>query len=136
MTEDILTIGVDLGGTKVKTALVDFKGKIIAEQTYPTQPEKGPENIINDILVCIETCLNQADRKKAHALGIGVAGQVDLKGVVQYAPNLNWHNIDLKANLEQQLDNHPQIQLYHHQLRHKFFSIYLLLLLTLLDPCL
>ncbi len=103
MTEDIFTIGVDLGGTKLKTALVDSKGRIIAVHTYPTQSEKGYESVINDMLVCIETCLNQADGAKAHALGIGVAGQVDLNGVVQYAPNLNWYNIDLKTHLEQQL---------------------------------
>ncbi len=76
MTEDTVTIGVDLGGTKLKTALVDSKGRIIAAYTYPTQPEKGPESVINDILVCIDACLNQSDRAKAHALGIGVAGQV------------------------------------------------------------
>ena len=104
MTENIVTIGVDLGGTKVKTALVDSKGEVVAVHTYPTQPEKGPESVINDILVCIDTCLNQADRAEAHALGIGVAGQVDLNGVVRHAPNLNWHNIDLKTDLERQLE--------------------------------
>lgn len=104
MIEDIVTIGVDLGGTKVRTALVDPKGKILAVHTYPTHPQKGPKSVINDIIVCIETCLNQHDKVKAHALGIGVAGQVDLNGVVQYSPNLNWHNIDLKTRVERQLE--------------------------------
>ena len=104
MFDEGLTIGVDLGGTKVKTALVDSKGKIIAEYAYPTQSEKGPASVINDILVCTQTCLNQTDRAKVTAIGIGVAGQVDLNGVIQYAPNLNWHTIDLKAYLERQLE--------------------------------
>jgi glucokinase len=104
MIEEGLTIGVDLGGTKVKTALVDSKGKIIAEYAYPTQSEKGPESVINDILVCTKTCLNQTDRDEVTAIGIGVAGQVDLNGVLQYAPNLNWHTIDLKAYLERHLE--------------------------------
>jgi glucokinase len=104
MFDEGLTIGVDLGGTKVKTALVDSKGKIIAEYAYPTQSEKGPASVINDILVCTKTCLNQTDRAKVTAIGIGVAGQVDLNGVIQYAPNLNWFTIDLKAYLERQLE--------------------------------
>jgi glucokinase len=104
MANDVVTIGVDLGGTKVKTALVDSKGQITSVHTYPTTPEKGPEGVIADILICIESCLDQASESKAQALGIGVAGQVDMNGVVRYAPNLNWRNIDLKAKLERQLD--------------------------------
>jgi glucokinase len=104
MANDVVTIGVDLGGTKVKTALVDSKGQIISVHTYPTTPEKGPDGVIADILICIENCLDQASESEARALGIGVAGQVDLNGVVRYAPNLDWRNIALKAKLEQQLD--------------------------------
>lgn len=103
MANDVLTIGVDLGGTKVKTAIVDSKGQIIAVHTYPTKPEKGPERVIADILICIESCLDLANGPEAQALGIGVAGQVNLNGIVRYAPNLNWRNIALKAKLEQQL---------------------------------
>lgn len=103
MANDVLTIGVDLGGTKVKAAIVDSKGQIIAVHTYSTKPEKGPERVIADILICIEGCLDLANGPEAQALGIGVAGQVNLNGIVRYAPNLNWRNIALKAKLEQQL---------------------------------
>jgi glucokinase len=104
MTNDVLTIGVDLGGTKVKTALVDTRGQIMSVHTYPTTVEKGPEGVIADILICVKNCLGQVSESDAQALGIGVAGQVDLNGVVRYAPNLDWRNIALKDKLEEQLN--------------------------------
>lgn len=104
MTNDVLTIGVDLGGTKVKTALVDTRGQIMSVHTYPTTAEKGPEGVIADILICVKNCLGQVSESDPQALGIGVAGQVDLNGVVRYAPNLDWRNIALKAKLEEQLN--------------------------------
>jgi glucokinase len=104
MTNDVLTIGVDLGGTKVKTALVDKRGQIKSVHTYPTTAEKGPEGVIMDILTCVKSCLGQVRESDVQALGIGVAGLVDLNGVVRYAPNLDWRNIALKTKLEEQLN--------------------------------
>jgi len=100
--EDLLTLGIDLGGTKVKTALVDSKGKILFAHKYPTNPEKGVDGVIEDILKCVEGCLGD-NIQKAKALGIGVAAQVDSKGNVINAPNLRWHNIPLKKILEEKL---------------------------------
>ncbi|MCP8322620.1 MAG: ROK family protein [Candidatus Methylarchaceae archaeon HK02M2] len=96
------TLGVDLGGTKVKTALVDVNGQILSAHKYPTHPEKGSDKIITDILTSIDECLDKA-RQEAKVLGIGIAGQVDFKGVVHYAPNLKWRNVPLKEKLEEKL---------------------------------
>jgi len=101
--KDPLTLGIDLGATKVKTALVDINGHILSENTYPTHPKKVPERVIADILTCIDECLSKA-RKEAQALGIGIAAQVDFKGVVQHAPNLKWRNLPLKDKLEEKLE--------------------------------
>ena len=100
--EDLLTLGIDLGGTKVKTALVDSKGKILSAHKYPTNPEKGADGVIEDILKCIDGCLGD-NIQKAEALGIGIAAQVDLNGNVIDAPNLRWRNVPLKRILEKKL---------------------------------
>jgi glucokinase len=42
-------IGVDIGGTNVKIALVDFDGKIIYSNTVPTRAEMGYEAGVNNI---------------------------------------------------------------------------------------
>ncbi|UCE97072.1 MAG: ROK family protein [Candidatus Bathyarchaeota archaeon] len=96
------TLGVDLGGTKVKTALIDFRGQILAVNKHPIHPSKGFEGVIADIIKGIEECLNET-RKKAHALGIGIAGQVDWNGVVRHAQNLELENAPLEKILREKL---------------------------------
>jgi glucokinase len=97
-----LALGVDLGGTKVKTALVDKNGKILSSHRYPTNPEKGSRSIIDDIVICVEECLDKGE-EDAQALGIGVAAQVDHSGVVLTSPNLGWQNVPLREKLEEKL---------------------------------
>jgi predicted NBD/HSP70 family sugar kinase len=46
LNNESLTLGVDLGGTKVETSLVDITGDILASQRRPTQPEKGLDGVI------------------------------------------------------------------------------------------
>ena len=98
-----LTLGVDLGGTKIETSLVDTSGRIIASQRSPTRTEKGPDGIIMDIIACINGCLGEAG-KSARALGVGMAGQIEKdSGTVRFSPNLGWHNVPLQARLEEAL---------------------------------
>ncbi len=97
-----LTLGVDLGGTKVKTALVDGNGQTLLIQTYSTHPEKGPQGIVADLITCIDGLLHKT-RQEVQAIGIGIAGQVDFEGVVHFAPNLKWRNVPLKEKLEKNL---------------------------------
>ncbi|MCK5628632.1 ROK family protein, partial [Candidatus Bathyarchaeota archaeon] len=96
---DAVTLGVDLGGTKVEIALVDLDGQILAVRKYPTNPGKGPEGVINDVLACIRGCLGEV-KLETRALGIGIAGQVSVDGVVRFAPNLRWRNVPLRKRLE------------------------------------
>lgn len=99
-----LTLGVDLGGTKVETSLVDKTGHILASHRRPTQPDKGPDRVIADIITCVESCLGEAV-KSAQSLGIGMAGQIDKDtGMVRFAPNLGWRNIPLQTRLEEALN--------------------------------
>lgn len=99
-----LTLGVDLGGTKIEASLVDIDGQIITSQRILTQPEKGPDGIIADIVHCINKCLG-AVSKSAKALGIASAGQIEKdSGIVRFSPNLGWHNVPLRARLEEELE--------------------------------
>ncbi len=99
----VVTLGVDLGGTKVAVGLVDGDGTILASNVYPTHADAGPDEAIAGIVSCVKTSLGDAARGAA-ALGIGVAGQVDATtGTVHFAPNLNWHEVPLGAELEKRL---------------------------------
>ncbi|MBI4483728.1 MAG: ROK family protein [Acidobacteria bacterium] len=99
-----LTLGVDLGGTKVETALVDGAGRVVATFRGPTHPEKGAAAVIADIVACVEHCWGDAPQSGT-ALGIGVAGQVEAAtGNVLFAPNLGWRDVPLRRELEKALN--------------------------------
>ncbi len=100
---NILTLGVDLGGTKIETALVDVEGNIITTEKHLTHPNKGADGIIEDIVQCIKNCLGRSSQQ-SDRVGVGVAGQVHKEnGVIHFAPNLRWHEVPLKAKLEEAL---------------------------------
>jgi len=98
-----MTIGVDLGGTKVETALVDAAGRILVSRRQPTNPEKGPDAVVANIVADIKTCQVEAG-KTAEGIGVGVAGQLDRTGTLRFSPNLGWRNVSLKRKLEDALD--------------------------------
>lgn len=92
-----VTVGVDLGGTKVETALVDATGKIVESSRWQTNAARGAQGIVEDIAAGIRRYLGRAS---PHALGIGVAGQVEPgSGVVWNAPNLDWTDFPLRTRL-------------------------------------
>jgi len=98
-----MTIGLDLGGTKIEMALVDATGHIVVSRRQPTHPEKGPDAVIANIVACVRDCQVEA-KKTAQGLGIGVAGQLDRMGTLRFSPNLpGWCDVPLRAKLEDAL---------------------------------
>ncbi|HDY73686.1 MAG TPA: ROK family protein [Euryarchaeota archaeon] len=92
------SIGIDLGGTKVEAALLDGEGKLVSDLRYQTQADKGAENIVSELLNAVETLQTEAG-VSASAVGVGVAGQVNLTGEVLSAPNLPFKNTRLQERL-------------------------------------
>ena len=99
----MFTIGVDVGGTKIETALVGADGRVVASNRRPTDPASGADAVIRAIADSATEYLKWPEGKPT-ALGIGVAGQIDLEaGVVLFAPNLGWRNVPLGPELERLL---------------------------------
>jgi glucokinase len=96
-----LTLGVDVGGTKIDTALVDSNGNIVATHYRFVDSSKDPDKTIADIIESANICLERSGAR-AEAMGLGVAGQIDkVNGVVRFSPNLPaWRDVPLKAELE------------------------------------
>jgi glucokinase len=102
-----LTLGIDLGGTKILAAVVDHDGHIIGEAKRKTRAERGVDEVIQRLAkTAVEAveCAHLA-MDAIEAVGVGVPGVADYHtGVVEYAPNLpNWVNVPLGTWLEQQL---------------------------------
>ncbi len=95
---DGLTVGVDLGGTKIAVGVVDPKGQIVSQVRIPTPAD--PELIldaITDAFQEVSRCCGGV-----HAIGIGAAGYVDEhRSSVHFGPNLRWQNKPIRALVEQ-----------------------------------
>jgi len=99
------SIGVDLGGTKILTGLVNTEtGEVLVSVKKKTQ-KQDCEYIIEKIIESIEKTICEANIKISDisSIGIGAAGQVNRKkGVLVSAPNLNCYNLELRQILENQ----------------------------------
>jgi glucokinase len=95
--ESRLTIGVDVGGTKIAGGLVDETGTVVAEARRET-PATSPVEIVSAIVEVVKEL--RADRQ-VEAIGVGAAGFVDAtRSTVLFAPNLAWRKEPLKEAVE------------------------------------
>jgi glucokinase len=96
-----LACGVDVGGTKIAGGVVDEHGTIVEEHRV-----ESPATDVLAIEAAIEKLVTELrTRHSIEAVGVGAAGYIDkARGVVLFAPNLAWRDLDLKADLERALD--------------------------------
>ena len=98
------SIGIDLGGTKILTGIVDKQnGEIVAFEKKKTKKDKGSEKIVQKITETVKTVLEQSSISvdDIDNIGIGAAGQTDREhGIIIDAPNLDCKNINIKNILE------------------------------------
>lgn len=101
-------IGIDVGGTNVKIALVNDEGQIIYSNSVPTRAEMGYEYTVNNIKQAIYELLKETklETKDIQGIGFGFPGQVDYKeGIVRNAPNIpGWIEIPIAKIFEDEFN--------------------------------
>lgn len=99
-------IGIDLGGTKILTALIDKEtGKVVHFIKKKTKKEKGTENIMHKMIEAVKEIFAETkiDQKEVASIGVGAAGQIDREnGIVIGAPNLNFFDVHIKDILKKE----------------------------------
>ncbi len=83
--------GIDLGGTKIQTVVVNAAGDVKGEARRPTPTSGGPEDVADEMAAALGEAAEQAGVKTAALEGVGVGspGDADEKtGVVSGARNL------------------------------------------------
>lgn len=99
-------IGVDVGGTNVKIALIDKEGNIVYSNTVPTRAEMGYEYTISNIKQAIYDLMKETKTSKdvIEGIGFGFPGQVDCdNGIVRIAPNIpGWVNVPIASIIEEE----------------------------------
>ncbi|MBI2619349.1 MAG: ROK family protein [Ignavibacteriales bacterium] len=95
-----VAIGVDLGGTSIKTGLVSSTGTILYQNKYPAFAEKGRSDVLNQIEASIRDAARHAGNGSIRGIGIGSPGVVDENGVVKAPPNFaDFDNIPLQDEI-------------------------------------
>ena len=107
-------IGVDLGGTKISTAISTIEGNILANVVLPTKAEEGEAAVLGRIVQSIDEVIvgSSTSIDEREAIGIGSPGPLDAKkGIIITTPNLPFKNYNLvqplkeKYNIPVYLDN-------------------------------
>ncbi len=97
------SITVDLGGTKVLSALINEKSQIISRVKIPTKVEEGKAKLVKTIAESVNRLIeeNKLSEKEIIAVSMGVPGTVNPNtGIIANAPNLNIQNYNIKRALQ------------------------------------
>ncbi|CAM3978598.1 ROK family protein [Corallococcus sp. ZKHCc1 1396] len=96
------TLGIDLGGTSVRAAVVDAKGKVLSSAKVAVTDRK-PQGVVETIAQAADEALKRSG-VKVDGCGVGAAGQIHKdSGVISVAPNLGWRNVPLGDLLQKRL---------------------------------
>jgi glucokinase len=97
------TLGIDLGGTNARAAVVDGQGQILAS-TKLALIERSPAAVVEVIAQAAASAMAAAGGVEVRGCGVGAAGQIHRgTGVLAVAPNLGWRNVPLGALLTERL---------------------------------
>jgi glucokinase len=93
-------VGIDVGGTNIKTGIVTHSGKSLAKTSLPTEAERGIQHGLGVIYRTVELALADARLSLAdvHAIGLATPGTMDIPGGwLLEPPNLpGWWNFPIR----------------------------------------
>lgn len=100
-------LGIDLGGTNIKTGVVDDTGKMLRKHSQPTESKYGADRVLKNMVDAANTVVTATGMtlKDIAYIGIGSPGPVDAdNGIVISSPNLaGWTNYPMRNLIAQAL---------------------------------
>ena len=82
-------IGVDLGGTNLRAAVISREGKILEKIAVSTNPQFGRESLLSEMVTAINDLRSRWGGGELAGIGLGVPGFILLKeGVIRNSNNL------------------------------------------------
>lgn len=104
-------VGVDLGGTMIKAALVERASGIVEELTSLTEAELGPAAVLDRIADLVAQLTRVAPGGRIAGVGIGAPGAINWERTsVIYPANLpGWGIVDLRKELRTRLGEETRV---------------------------
>ena len=98
-------LGIDLGGTFIKGAVISRDGKIIIQNKIPTESDLGTDRIVRNIAELSRELTKAASLELSdiEAVGVGSPGVIVGDGVVICAKNLGFENFPLASEISKAL---------------------------------
>ena len=99
-------IAVDLGGTNLRIAAIDDKGKTLDKITTSTEVARGRDLVIDEMCAAIqEIVVKLRGAGELAGIGIGVPGIIEMQtGMLHESPNLSgWENYPVRDEIERRL---------------------------------
>ncbi|MBU2608471.1 MAG: ROK family protein [Chloroflexi bacterium] len=104
---DTLILGIDLGGTKILTAVVNTQGEMLSRDHSITPAREGQQAVVRSIFESVGRVLDQAHIATADlvAIGVGAPGLSNPEtGFLFTSPNLpGWKDVPLRDIIEKEL---------------------------------
>ena len=106
-------VGVDLGGTNIRAAVVGADGTIFGEMACaPSLAEEGAERTLSAVIGAVKECLAKSPVRPTR-VGLAIPGHTnDREGVVHWSPNFGvrmdgvlhyWKDVNVRAQIEPSL---------------------------------
>ncbi|NIO61552.1 MAG: ROK family glucokinase [Gammaproteobacteria bacterium] len=104
---DRLALGIDLGGTKILTAVANTKGEMLSRDHSITPATEGQQAVVRSIIESVDRAFDQAHISAADlaAIGIGAPGLSNPEtGILFTSPNIpGWKDVPLRDIIEKEL---------------------------------
>src|SRR5690554_5894024 len=97
----MIAIGVDLGGTNIKAAIVDQNKGFLHTTSIPTHADLGKEHVFDRVAMAVNDLIEEHNVKPI-GIGMGLPGMVSLdRKTVKSPPNLpGWKTENVSKEIE------------------------------------
>ena len=107
-------LGIDLGGTNIKSGVVDDRGQALSSVSLETEAEQGPEEGLENLAEAGRRAVEASGLgwDDIAAVGLGSPGTMDLEaGMLLDPPNLpGWENLPIRQRLGDRLGKPTVLQ--------------------------
>ncbi|MBE7185979.1 MAG: ROK family protein [Methylobacterium mesophilicum] len=107
-----LAIGVDVGGTRLRAALVDRAGRLHARQEVHTAAKDGPAAVVRQIAELAAAVSAKTPRAEIAGIGVCAPGPIDTAdGVALGVPTLaGWNGVPIRQMIDEAVGLHVRLE--------------------------
>lgn len=98
-------VGIDIGGTKIASGIVNEKGDLIQKEVMKSDPS-DKEGMFSQVIECVKRLLNHSSipHDEIYGIGAGIPGKVDREnGIAIFQNNLPWSNFPFVKKIQETL---------------------------------